>query len=133
MIKPTPGRIVHFHQPEYKLPGQSGEPLAAMITCVHSDTLVSLTVYDMHGHSHPVPYVTLVQPEDANKPSEAYCTWMAFQIGQTPAAEALLRRLDDLQARLAALELRLSGEAPALAGPSVASSTPAPPLPPPPI
>lgn len=132
MIKPTVGRVVLFHQLDYKIPCTPTKPLPALIVDVLTDSLVSLVVFDRYGHPHPFPNCRLVQPEEP-KPETAFCGWMPFQISQAPAAQDVLRRLDDLQSRLAALETRLSGGAPVLAGSVASSVTPAPPLPSPPL
>jgi hypothetical protein len=82
VITPTPGRIVWFY-PDEAFPGawEKGEPLAAIVSCVHSNRVVNLAVFDSNGNSHSCISVTLVQPDDA-KMTDYYCEWMPYQIGQ---------------------------------------------------
>lgn len=81
-IKPTPGRIVHYHpRADEGLPFIGGQPLAAIIAAVHSDRMVNLTVLDANGHPHARQSVRLVQPADARSlTTGGYCEWMAYQI-----------------------------------------------------
>lgn len=133
MIHPTIGRVVHFVPgADTSIPCAKGSCLAALITDVLSSNMVNLAVFDSIGHAYPCPGVALVQPEDIDKgniPKGAYARWMSFQVGQTPGSQELIRRLEEMEARFAALELRLSGEvSPSLAG-LAPSSPPAPPAP----
>jgi hypothetical protein len=132
VIYPTIGRIVHFY-PSFDcgIPHVEGSPLSAMIVDVISENIVSLTVWDKIGHSYPFPGAALVQPEAVEKgdiPKCSYCTWMPFQVGQTPGSQELLNRIDTIQSKIVALETRLSGEVSPLAG-TAPTSPPAPPAP----
>jgi hypothetical protein len=83
MIKPTIGRIVWYYEPF--IPDEAEQAQAAMVTYVHSDTLVNLSVFDMAGNPHGRTSVALRQPGDA-APSGAFCEWMPYQV--TTAAQA---------------------------------------------
>ncbi|WP_423454220.1 crAss001_48 related protein [Ottowia sp. VDI28] len=92
-IKPTVGRVVWFYPSQ--LTGESGfarasdgQPLAAIIARVWSDTCLNLTVLDADGVPHSRTSVLLVQdPDAADRPAGNYCTWMPFQKGQAAKAE----------------------------------------------
>jgi hypothetical protein len=89
MIKPTVGRIVHFHAGRGdRSPGQ---PYAAIITHVWSDTRVNLCVFGPDGRPEPRTSVMLWQEEGTPPPSyleDQYCTWMPYQKGQAAKADA---------------------------------------------
>jgi hypothetical protein len=81
MIKPTVGRIVHYRPLGYEVFAHfptGGQPCAAIVTHVHSDRLVNLTVFDPNGVPYPRSSVTLVQEGD-EKPKYSYCEWMQYQ------------------------------------------------------
>ncbi|MBN8995930.1 MAG: hypothetical protein J0H94_11955 [Rhizobiales bacterium] len=64
-MKPTVGRIVHFYR---RSPG-APEPSAAIITKVHSDTIVNLMTFPHDGNpnpSTPMTTVALVEPDQAH-------------------------------------------------------------------
>lgn len=131
MIHPTIGRVVHFVPgPETGIPCPKGEYLAAVITAVLSERIVNLTVFDHIGHGYPCPGIPIVQPEAISKgdiPKGSYARWMPFQVGQAPSSQELIRRIESLEALVAALEARLSGEvSPSLAGLAPSSLPPAP-------
>lgn len=92
MIQPTVGRIVHYHAygDKPQLPGL--EPLAAIVTWVHSDRMVNLVVFDANGEPHARTSVTLVQPEDEvpEVPDEnlSYATWMPYQVKKDHGSES---------------------------------------------
>ncbi len=81
MIKPTVGRIVHYHPDPFDniapgIPG--GAPLAAIIATVWSDTCVNLAVFDANGVSCSRTSVLLWQEGNA-RPSNSFCEWMPYQ------------------------------------------------------
>lgn len=85
-MKPTVGRIVHFHQ-------TAGVTLAAVIAFVHSDTMVNLAVFDGNGRSFGQPSVQLVAPGQPKPEFGFYCEWMPDQvetIGTLVQAEACM-------------------------------------------
>ena len=88
MIKPTVGRVVWFWPSwdEQVHPQVDGQPHAATIAHVHSDTMVNLSVVDASGRQYGA---TSVQLFDAGteQTSGYYATWMPFQQGQAVAAD----------------------------------------------
>jgi hypothetical protein len=92
MIKPTPGRIVHF------TPGSGDssinhpdktQPLAAIVTYVWHDRMVNLTVFDQNGTPVVRTSVTLLQDDDI-APAGPHAQWMDYQKGQAAKAEAAM-------------------------------------------
>lgn len=81
MIKPTVGRVVWFFPiSQDQLPKNGKEPLAAMITCVWSDTCVNLVVFDANGHPHGGYTSVLLHQEGSPIPDGGYyATWMPYQ------------------------------------------------------
>jgi hypothetical protein len=63
--------------------------LAAIITNVHSDTCVNLTVFDANGCPFSRTSVHLVQAGGSVPAEEPYCEWMPYQKGQAAKTEAL--------------------------------------------
>jgi hypothetical protein len=88
MIKPTVGRVVWYHPGKWAgdLPKISGQPWAAIVTGVWSDTCVNLAVFDANGNAHKDTSVLLYQGEGP-KPDGSYCEWMPYQIGQAKKHE----------------------------------------------
>lgn len=84
MISPSIGRVVWFYST--LVPDTKEQPQAAIVTYVHSDTLVNLVVFDMFGNTCGRTSVPLRQPEDT-APSAAFCEWMPYQIGQAKVRE----------------------------------------------
>ena len=82
-------RIVWF-QPEVRTEGQ---PLAAIVTFVHSDTEVNLGIFDVDGFSVGRTRIPLYQGE-GEKPSGEYCEWMPYQLGQAAKTEAVEAKLE---------------------------------------
>lgn len=97
MIKPTIGRIVHYHQngsSRSPLCYDLGQPHAAIIAFVHTDIWVTLTVMGHDGVARPIASVQLVQPgEPTPIPGHDYCTWMPYQMGQAAKTESLEAQL----------------------------------------
>lgn len=65
-MKPTVGRIVHYHQAGYE------EPLAAIITKVWTDHTVNLTVFYPDGATTARSSVSLVEND---VPSWGFWSW----------------------------------------------------------
>jgi hypothetical protein len=86
MIKPTIGRVVWFWQRVE--PESQSQPYAALVTYVHSDTLVNLAYFDSSGLSHSATSIELWQGE-GDRPAGRHCEWMPYQKGQAAKAEAL--------------------------------------------
>lgn len=89
VIRPTVGRVVHY----YRNRGVGAEePLAALITKVHSETCVNLVVFDECGERHSHIGVELVQGE-AVPNEDGYAVWMPYQKGQAAKTEEIEKRL----------------------------------------
>lgn len=93
MIKPTVGRVVWYHPGDDDPPPLfRGEALAAIVTRVHGDREVNLTVFRADGITYGRHNIRLRQEGDAPWP-KPFCEWMPYQLGQakkTEAAEAKL-------------------------------------------
>lgn len=97
MIKPTVGRIVIFRAkllPDSH-PKESPEQ-AAIVTKVHDDRRVNLTVFGHEGGFFTFKDATLVQPGDEAPADRAYCEWMPYQKGQAARAEQLEKQIAGL-------------------------------------
>ncbi|MEN6540880.1 MAG: hypothetical protein ABFC67_14830 [Mizugakiibacter sp.] len=94
-IKPTVGRVVHYTPgPTEKIPGNgSGQPLAALIAFVHSDSCVNLAVFDANGNNHSRTSVPLVQDDTGLLPEWGFAQWMPYQKGQAAKTEQLQEQL----------------------------------------
>lgn len=95
MIKPTVGRVVWYRPGEHDgMPqGHDKQPLAAIVTYVHSDRLVNLAIFDANGNRHRKTSVTLLQDGEAQ--NAPYAEWMPYQKGQaakTELAETIARQ-----------------------------------------
>lgn len=90
IITPTVGRVVWFHPYKGDKIDFSTQPLAALVTYVHSDTMVNLVVFDSNGNSHSRTSVYLMQSNGlAPCEGDMYCEWMPYQKGQAAKTEAL--------------------------------------------
>lgn len=82
MIKPTVGRVVWFYPGRNDAmpvhPDNPFAPLAALVTHVHTDTCINLSVFDPWGGVHGRQEVFLNQHE-APPPNGAYAAWMPYQ------------------------------------------------------
>lgn len=89
MIKPTVGRVVWYYPfPSDPGPSPGGQPLAAHVAHVWSETCVNLMVIDANGVSYNRTSVLLVQDGSA-RPDVGFCEWMPYQKGQAAKHEAL--------------------------------------------
>lgn len=109
-ITPTVGRIVLYRKStnDTDLASRGNQPLAAIIACVWSDTMVNLHVIDANGVGHARQIVRLVQEGDEIRDfNEAYAFWMPYQRGQAAKNDddiaKLTARIDALEAALAEL------------------------------
>ncbi|WP_220816207.1 hypothetical protein [Pseudomonas paralcaligenes] len=104
-IKPTVGRVLHFH-PSREFAADrgmvllcQGDPMDAHLVYVHRSGLVNLAVFDHAGNQHAIADVKLLQDADLasfdehGQLIESYCTWMPFQKGQAAKTEALESKL----------------------------------------
>lgn len=88
MIKPTPGRIVHYYPSgSDNMTVIGAEPLAAIIVGVWSDTCVNLCVFDTNGIPHQKTSVLLVQDNMDVPADTGYADWMPYQKGQAAKTE----------------------------------------------
>lgn len=94
MISPSIGRVVWFTPAvgDKSYP-ESKQPCAALVTYVHSDTMVNLAVFDSNGRHHSETSVTLVQDDAGRGANGRYAEWMPFQKGQAAKTEALEAKL----------------------------------------
>lgn len=95
MIKPTIGRVVWYRAEGDDIALDSKQPLAALITYVHSDTMVNLVVFDPNGNPRSRTSVWLWDGE-CEKRAGSYAEWMPYQKGQaakTESAEAELKQM----------------------------------------
>lgn len=94
VITPTVGRVVWYRPNELDpIRLDSKQPLAALVTYVHSDNMVNLVVFDPNGTAAGRTSVTLVQDGDPILGGSSYCEWMPYQKGQAAKAEALEAKL----------------------------------------
>jgi len=88
MTSPTVGRIVYFTPAQGDAIVRNGtQPLAAVVSCVWSDSCVNLAVFDANGITTNRTSVPLVQG-DMPKPGGYFCEWMPYQIAQAAKAAA---------------------------------------------
>lgn len=95
MIKPTVGRVVLFQPstkdaPADKLCQNGSEPLAAIVTCVWSDSCINLAVFDANGQSHNRTSVPLIQGDTPAPTDGFYAHWMPYQISQAAKESTLV-------------------------------------------
>lgn len=105
IIKPSVGRVLHFFPSTVYMDGRKlafsdpSQPLAAMISYVHSDTMVNLTAWDQNGVSFSVCSVPLVQ-SGARSVGSFYAEWMPYQKGQAAKTEQLAEQLKGASATI---------------------------------
>lgn len=85
MLSPRVSDTIHF----YQQPGGpfAGQPLAAIITHVHSDRLVNLVVFDPNGNSRPQVSVPFIHPGYEIPAEGYYCQWPLQIEGEPEQAE----------------------------------------------
>ncbi len=82
VIKPEPGRHVHYIPAgvdDFDMAVTPDQPLAAIVTAVHSNRLVNLAVFDANGKHFSRTSIALQQPGD-DAPSERHCRWMPYTL-----------------------------------------------------
>ena len=81
MIRPSIGRIM-WYWPEKD--SRCDQPWAAIVTYVHGDNMVNLSVWNSDGHAQngrtSVPVVQEGSPYIAG--NSPYAEWMPYQLGQ---------------------------------------------------
>ncbi len=85
MIKPSIGRVVHYRPLEED---RDDIRHAAIITTVHTDDCVNLTVFDSVGVPYHRQSVVLIQDGEI-LPNAGECEWMPYQHGQKVEEVAL--------------------------------------------
>lgn len=91
-IPPTIGRVLLFH-PREEVAGvvyDVEQPFNASVCFVHHDRLINIAYNDHRGLAYTAQSVILVQDGDAIPEGQAYCTWMAYQIGQAAKLEQVV-------------------------------------------
>lgn len=92
-IAPTVGRVLHFVPTTSYMEGRNlafgnpWQPLAAMITYIHNDTMVNLTAWDQNGEQFSVCSVPLAQEGSDVIVGSFYAQWMPYQKGQAAKTE----------------------------------------------
>lgn len=95
MIIPTVGRVVWFHVGAHATNLQSDQPLAAIITYVHSDDVINLVVFGKGGDCHQRGSVPLWQGEGDAPERGSYAEWMPYQKGQAAKLEEIEAKIID--------------------------------------
>lgn len=110
-IKPTVGRVLHFHPSREFAAGRGmvllcqGDPMDAHLVYVHRSGLVNLAVFDHAGNQHAITDVKLLQDADQaplneqGQLIESYATWMPYQKGQAAKTEQAERVVQALSER----------------------------------
>lgn len=85
-MKPTLGRPVLFY-----LAATAAQPVptakTAIISHVHSDTMVNLAVFDANGLQFGATSVQLVQPGRPRPEFGNFCEWSSHQVDQAKKAD----------------------------------------------
>jgi hypothetical protein len=83
MIKPSIGRIVHYH-------AHKGAPEeAAIVTNVHDDRSIGIHVFRRKGGASDFDTVPLLQDADVAPEVGHHAKWMDYQKGQAAKTEQL--------------------------------------------
>lgn len=94
-MTPSIGRILWFYPKGHE---RSGQPLASIITYVHSDKLVNLASFDQSGNQQPgATSVSLVENEterDAFPTTIDVAMWMPYQVTQAAKFEKPIEPLE---------------------------------------
>lgn len=110
MIKPSIGRVVWFWESAMAAQREAAQPNAALVTFVHHDELVNLTVLSAVGYPGAYTHIPLWQGE-GERPNGMHCEWMPYQKGQATKTEAppmeIFAKVETLLTKVAALEARV--------------------------
>jgi hypothetical protein len=87
MITPTVGRVVWVRN--RPMARYRKQPEVALITYVHSDTLVNIAGFDANGDPFKFTSIWLKQDPEAENPTHPYAEWMPYQRGQAAKYDAL--------------------------------------------
>jgi hypothetical protein len=77
LITPKVGHVLHFRPAPGDEQFPTRGPFAAMVTSVHSDTVVNIVVFTANGEPASRLSVILLQEDDQNVPAanDAHCAW----------------------------------------------------------
>ena len=87
MITPTIGRVVWYH-PVDASGATPEQPYPALISYVHSDTLINVGGFTANGVPFAATSVSLVQ-DGASAVGGSWAEWIPYQKGQAAKTEAL--------------------------------------------
>ena len=85
MIKPSIGRVVWFYKNGKTQRDIGGQPNAALIAFVHSDSCINIGYFDANGIAQSETSVQLEQEPGDSDWSSSFCAWMPYQVGQAKA------------------------------------------------
>lgn len=84
LIKPTIGRVVLFYPAGHS---REAQPLPALITYVHSDTMINVGGFDQNGNPVAATSMQLVPAGEPLPLTGSCATWMPYQAAQAAKAE----------------------------------------------
>ena len=91
MITPTVGRVVWVRG---RVRGSDvGQPEAALVTYVHSDTLINVAGFDYNGGHFALTSLYLNQDGPAPSDGRWWAEWMPYQKGQAARTEQLEKQV----------------------------------------
>ena len=81
MIRPTVGRVVLVHRFNPDLTPVSDQPEPALVSYVHSDSLINVGGVDANGKPFAITSLRLLQYDDevGHPVGDAYAEWMPYQ------------------------------------------------------
>jgi hypothetical protein len=82
IIVPTIGRIVWFWDLARDIHDPYAQPEAAIVTYVHHDHMVNLSVFSPNGENRARTSVLLCHEGSARPDNGGFCEWMPYQVGQ---------------------------------------------------
>ena len=88
MIVPTIGRVIWYYHGH----SAQSQPYAALVTYVHSPSLVNVVAFNANGEPLPCTSVPLIQ-DGSERPSGHYAESMPYQKGQAAKTEALEKQV----------------------------------------
>lgn len=74
MIKPTIGRVVLVHRPDL-----SDQRAPALVSYVHSDTMINVGGFDKQGFPFAAQSIELLQDDAKPLNPDCYAEWMPYQ------------------------------------------------------
>jgi hypothetical protein len=88
VITPTIGRVVWYYHGHHT----QDQAYAALVTYVHSDTLINCVAFNPNGEPLSCTSVPLIQ-DNSERPVGHYAEWMPYQKGQAAKTEALEKQV----------------------------------------